>query len=52
MKMGKDDDAIAGIILGVLGIAALAAIASKRCPVCDKTVVRGTSVCPHCGSQI
>jgi uncharacterized OB-fold protein len=50
--MGKDDDALAGILLGILGLAAIAVIASKKCPVCGKTVPRGTSVCPHCGSQI
>ena len=50
--MGKDDDAIVGIVLGILGLAAIAAIASKKCPTCNKTVQRGTSVCPHCGSRI
>ena len=50
--MGKDDDTLAGILLGILGLAALVVIASKNCPVCGKTVPRGTSVCPHCGSQI
>ena len=52
MKMGKDEDALAGILLGILGIAAIAVIASKKCPVCGKSVARGTSVCTHCRSQI
>lgn len=50
--MGKDEDALVGIIFGILGIAAIAAIAQKKCPVCGKSVARGTSVCPYCGSLI
>lgn len=50
--MGKDSDAIAGIILGLLGIALLAAIFSKRCPVCGGTIPPGQRRCPHCGAVI
>ena len=50
--MSKNDDAMVGIVLGILGIAAIAAIVSKKCPICNKTVQRGISVCPHCESQI
>jgi uncharacterized OB-fold protein len=50
--MGKDEDAVLGIIFGILGLAAIAAIIEKKCPFCGRSVPRGTSVCPHCGSQI
>lgn len=50
--MGKDDDTIAGIILGILGLAAIAALVPKKCPVCGNSVQRGSSICPHCGSRI
>ena len=50
--MGKDEDTIAGILLGVLGLAAIVKILEKKCPVCGKPTIRGVSVCPHCGSAI
>jgi uncharacterized Zn finger protein (UPF0148 family) len=52
MKMGKDEDALAGIVLGILGLAAVAAMLEKKCSACGKSVIRGTSICPHCGSRI
>ena len=50
--MGKDSDAILGIVLGILGVAALIKASEKNCPHCFKKVARGTSQCPFCGNYI
>ena len=50
--MGKDSDTIAGIILGVLGIAVLASIFGKKCPVCGRTIPSGQKRCAYCGASV
>lgn len=57
--MGSSQDAIGtlgGIILGVLGGIALAAIIDAligtRCPVCGGRIEEGVPVCPHCHSAL
>jgi len=50
--LGKDSDAAIGIILGILGLAALIKASEKDCPFCFRKVVRGTSQCPFCGNRI
>jgi len=50
--MGKDSDAFAGILLGILGLAALIKFSEKECPYCSRTVVRGASRCPFCRNRI
>lgn len=47
--MGSDSDTLAGILLGILGIAVLAKIFEKKCPYCGKSVQGGSKSCPHCG---
>ena len=39
--MGKDSDAVFGIILGVLGLAAILKASEKTCPYCFKKIIRG-----------
>lgn len=51
-NMGKDSDALAGILLGILGIAVIAKIFSKKCKVCGTSVSPGTRNCPNCGSVV
>lgn len=50
--MGRDADTIAGIILGLLGLAVLVTIFGKKCPVCGGTIPAGQRRCPHCGTVI
>jgi predicted amidophosphoribosyltransferase len=51
-----DDDvvgAIAGVVLGLLGIAVLASIFGKpKCPRCGKTLPGKVRVCPYCGAPL
>jgi hypothetical protein len=49
--MTNDDD-VGSIILGVLGLAAIAVILEKKCPYCNKSQLRGTSVCTNCDQEI
>jgi len=56
VDLTREDDVlgvIAGIILGLVGVAILSAIFGQpRCPRCGRPVQRGTEVCPHCGAQL
>ena len=47
--MGKDSDTLAGIILGILGLAILVKLTEKKCPICNHVVPAGTTECPNCG---
>jgi len=47
-----DDDfvgALAGIFLGLMGLAILASIFGPKCPSCKKSLERKVPICPHCG---
>jgi len=50
--MGKDSDDLLGIILAILGAAALIKALEKECPYCSRKIVRGTSTCPYCGAMV
>ncbi len=50
--MGDNDDALGGIILGILGLAAIATLLEKKCPYCNKSQLRGTNVCTNCKREI
>jgi len=50
--LGNDSDALAGIILGILGLAAIVKILEKKCPTCRRSIVRGQNICQHCGSAV
>ena len=38
--MGNNEDALGSIILGVLGLAAVAVLLEKKCPHCNKSQLR------------
>ena len=50
--MVKDSDVIFGILLGILGVAALIKVSEKKCPNCSGKITRGTSQCQFCGAGI
>lgn len=51
--MAKDDGAAAGIILGILGLVALAALLSKKkCKNCGFENSGGSVVCGRCGVRL
>jgi len=50
--VGKDSDTLAGILLGIFGIALLASIFGKKCPVCRRTVPAGQKTCSYCGASL
>lgn len=50
--MGKDSDTLAGIVLGVLGLALLAKLTEKKCPICNNSIPFNKKECPHCGYVI
>lgn len=50
--MGKDSDTLAGILLGILGIAVLASIFGKKCRMCGRTVLGGQRTCSYCGAIV
>lgn len=47
--MGRDSDTFAGIILGLLGLALLAKLTEKKCPICNNIIPAGKRECPNCG---
>ena len=51
-KMGKDEDTAIGILLGLLGLAVLAKILEKKCPICTNVIPAGRNTCPYCGYVI
>lgn len=54
-KMSKNDESlIAGIILGLLGLAVLASLFRReaRCPVCNNSIPIGVLKCRYCGSDL
>lgn len=55
-SQGNLGEAIAVIILGILGGMALAALLEQftrtRCPVCQNQIQRGLSPCPYCLSPL
>jgi len=50
--MSKDSDFAAGIILGILGLAVLSKIFSKKCSFCGASVSTAMKNCPKCGSDL
>lgn len=50
--MGKDSDILAGILLGLLGFAALVKLSEKKCPICSSMIPFGKRDCPNCGYVI
>lgn len=50
--LGDNEDALGAILLGVLGLAAIAVLLEKKCPYCNKSQLRGTSVCTNCNQDI
>ena len=50
--MGRDADMVVGILLGILGVAAIIKASEKTCPRCSQKVARGTSSCPFCRNNI
>ena len=43
---------VAGILLGLLGLAALAKLSERKCPVCNRIIPFTQKTCPHCGYRI
>ena len=50
--MGKDFDTLAGILIGILGLAFLAKLTEKKCPICNNIIPAGKTQCPHCGHVV
>jgi hypothetical protein len=48
--MGKDENLIAGLLLGALGLIALNEIMKPKCPVCSIEVKKGQEICHRCGT--
>jgi hypothetical protein len=53
----SDDEGLAiaaGVVLGILGLAALIDILKKNseCPICKNKIEHGIQQCPHCGSWL
>jgi len=44
--------AVIGIILGLLGLAVLAKLSERKCPVCNRIIPITQNTCPHCGYRI
>lgn len=57
MVLGRDDGydvlgLVAGLVLGVIGLAVLTSAAKPKCPACGKAVKRGEPVCASCGTWL
>ena len=56
--MGKGTDAAAGLLLGLLGGAAVVYLLLKleegkgRCPNCNSIIKKGQNKCPSCGTLV
>lgn len=50
--MAKNDDVIAGILLGLLGLGFLAALSKKRCIYCQQENERNVTHCIRCGREL
>lgn len=48
--MGKDDDLVAGLLIGAIGLLALNELMKPKCPVCGVVVKKGQSSCHQCGA--
>lgn len=48
--LGKDSDVLVGVLLGVMGVAAIIKLLEKNCPCCDNIMGRGQSHCLRCGT--
>lgn len=48
--MGRDDDLVAGLLLGAVGLLALNEFLKPKCPVCRIEVQKGQAVCHRCGT--
>ncbi len=48
--MGRENlgKAFGRLFLGVLGLGGLSSFFLSNCPVCEKPVKQGTSICPYC----
>lgn len=44
--------AVVAILLGLLGLAALAKLTERKCPICNRIIPITQSTCPHCGYRI
>ena len=57
MVLGEDDDydvlgLVAGLILGVIGLAVLASRNKPKCPACGNVVKKGEPACASCGAWL
>jgi hypothetical protein len=53
--MVKKDDfwgALFGLFLGAVGLVVVTEALKPKCPTCDKSIEKGTPLCPHCGSLL
>ena len=45
-------NALAAVLLGLLGLAALAKLSERKCPICNRIIPLTQNTCPHCGYRI
>ena len=50
--MGKNEDVLAAIFLGIVGLAGVFTIITKNCKFCNSIIPRGYNKCTKCGRSI